>query len=95
MGEAVAWGRRPLGDSCPRSLWWARIRPGGIYDGDEGGRVWRVWAGFVDMSGNKRKEKAISETTRLEWRLRWAVVRDGMLYLSKDREVGKFLFQLY
>jgi hypothetical protein len=49
-------------------------------------------AGFVDMSGNKREEKAMSKTTRLEWRLRWAVVRDGMLYLSKDREVGNFLY---
>jgi hypothetical protein len=28
-----------------------------------------------------------SRRVTLEWRLRWAVIRDGMLYLSKNREV--------
>jgi hypothetical protein len=41
-------------------------------------------------AGMRGAERAQSRTTRLEWRLRWAVVRDGMLYLSKDREVGYF-----
>ena len=90
MGEAATGGFVPalavMGqDPAGRDLRAMEMKEGG-YGG--------YGAGFVDMSGNKRKEKGMSKTTRLEWRLRWAVVRDGMLYLSKDREVGNFLLRL-
>ena len=49
-------------------------------------------AGYAEMSGRKGRERSGSRSTTLEWRLRWAIVRDGMLYLSKDREVGAFLY---
>ena len=47
-------------------------------------------AEFAGSSVGRGKGKSRSRSTRLEWRLRWAIVRDGMLYLSKDREVSSF-----
>jgi hypothetical protein len=38
---------------------------------------------YAEVHGNRA-----ASAKRLESRLRWVVIRDGMLYLSKDREVG-------
>lgn len=56
-------------------------------DGDAGGRD-----GHEGRDRYKGPEMRVRSKTTLEWRERWMVIKDGVVYLYKQREVSAFRF---